>query len=91
MKTFALIDKYNFIKGIGIVYFEDGSLSPEVQQLVDELGLEEGLKTYGEKVNPDKDNLRAVIIDTLELPSDGTDNEATYDKTWFAAFKVEEV
>ena len=91
MKTFALIDKYNFIKGIGMVYFEDGSLSPEVQQLVDELGLEEGLKTYGEKVNPDKDNLRAVIIDTLELPSDGTDNEATYDKTWFAAFKVEEV
>ena len=91
MKTFALIDKENFIKGIGMVYFEDGSLSPEVQQLVDELGLEEGLKFYGEKVNPDKENLRAVIIDTLDLPSDGTDDEATYDKTWFNAFKVESV
>ena len=91
MKTFALIDKDNFIKGVGMVYFEDGSLSPEVQQLVDELGLEGGLKTYGEKVNPDKENLRSVIIDTLDLPSDGTDDEATYDKTWFNAFKVEGV
>ena len=91
MKTFALIDKYNFIKGIGMVYFEDGSLSPEVQQLVHELGLEEGLKTYGEKVNPDKDNLRAVVIDTLDLPSNSTDDEATYDKTWFESFKVEEL
>ena len=91
MKTYALVDKDNFIKGIGMVYFEDGSLSPEVQQLVNELGLEEGLKAYGEKVNPDKENLRAVVIDTLDLPSDGTDDEETYDKTWFNAFKVEEV
>lgn len=91
MKTYALVDKDNFIKGIGMVYFEDGSLSPEVQQLVHELGLEEGLKTYGEKVNSDKESLRAVVIDTLDLPSNGTDDEATYDKTWFEAFKVEEV
>lgn len=91
MKTFALIDKENFIKGIGMIYFEDGNLSSAVKELVDELGLEEGLKTYGEKVNPDKENLRAIVIDTLDLPSNGTDDVATYDKTFFNAFKVEEV
>src|ERR1700746_3600689 len=94
MKTYAHINSAGDIVGIGMVYFESGGFTPEVAQFVEELGEDEALIAYGEKVKPriavsetqsiPDPALTTVVIDTDEMPG-GDGHE--YDKSFFAAFK----
>lgn len=83
MKTFAHINQSGDVVGIGMIYYESGALTEEVQALVDALGEDEGIKAYGAKVKQDA-SLVAVVIDTDEMPGG---NGSVYDRTFRNAFK----
>lgn len=83
MKTYAHINAAGEIKGIGMIYFETGSLTPEVAALVKDLGEDAGIKAYGEKVKLDP-SYTTIVVDTAQLPGG---NGFTYDKLFRNAFK----
>jgi hypothetical protein len=93
MKTFAHINTLNEIVGIGMIYFETGELTHDVQEFVTSYGEEDGIRRYGDMVRPlvkigdtwvpDPD-ITAIVIDTDEMPGG---NGLGYDKTFYHAFK----
>lgn len=83
MKTFAHISPSGEIKGIGIIYMESGELTTPVAEKVAALGLDAGIKAYGDSVLLDP-NLTTVVIDTALMPGDDPN---TYDKTFRNAYK----
>ncbi len=83
MKTYAYVNADGDIKGIGMIYFETGDLSPEVAVLVKDLGEDAGIKAYGDKVKQDP-SLTTVVVDTDQFPGG---NGFTYDKLFRNAFK----
>lgn len=94
MKTYAYTNTTSDILGIGMIYFENGSLLPEVAKLVLELGEDAGILTYGEKVKPHKvvagvdlgpdPDINVIVVATSEMPGGGG---LGYDKTLCNAFK----
>lgn len=83
MKTFAHTNAAGDILAIGMIYFEDGRLTPEVAGYAADLGLESGILAYGEKVKPSAD-LTTIVIDTEEMPGG---SGMRFDKTFRNAFK----
>ena len=100
MKTFAHINWAGDILGIGMIYFENGNLTPEVASFVESHGEDAGIIAYGEKVRPhltstDADgktvdlgidpSISTVLIKTTEMPNGTLDGR--FNKTFRNAFK----
>lgn len=95
MKTFAHTNAAGDILSIGMIYFEDGSYTPEVAAFVAEHGEDAGIIAYGEKVKrrlrgsdgadlgPDP-AVTTIVIETVEMPGGSA---MGYDKTFRGAFK----
>lgn len=84
MKTFAHINVDESIVAIGMIYLENGSFTPGVQKLVNELGVDAGILAVGEKARAGNPDLVTIVIDTDEMPGG---NGMSFDKTFRGAFK----
>lgn len=83
MKTYAHVDSYGCIVGLGMIYLESGGYADQyLSELVKEIGEDEAIYNYGQSVN--RLGVTTIVVDTADIP--GGDGGKTFDKTFVGAF-----